>query len=115
MNIKHSIFRYAVRSLGTTIFTLVDKPSGWFHVVLNYLGSADGEGIRVYHDGQEIPSGGRIPFNEAEIPGQGTVAIGRDPILDDGQYGSVIVDELRLFNQTLSDATITVLRQPPSG
>ena len=33
---------------------LAIKPSGWFHIVVNYIGPDEGEGIRIYHNGVEV-------------------------------------------------------------
>ena len=76
-------FRYVVRPLGATFLTLYDRPSGWYHLALNYFGSSQGQGITVYHNGEKIPTTGgrdRMPFVEANTAGEGSVAIGRFPI-----------------------------------
>ena len=103
--------------MGATFFTLYDRPTGWYHLALNYFGSSQGQGITVYQNGEKIPTTGgkdRMPFVEANTAGEGSVAIGRFPIRGTGSYGSVEVDELRFFNQTLTNEAITMLSQLPS-
>ena len=46
------------------------------HIVLNYIGSNDGEGVRVYFDGREVRSGTiktAIPYSA----GDGRIVAGR--------------------------------------
>ena len=101
--------------MGARFLVLYEKPSGWFHVVINYFGPNEGEGITVYHNGQEIGSDTtRFPLPDTNTPGEGRMALGRDPIGDEdfyGFYGSVEVEDLRFFNQNLTAEAIATLSQ----
>ena len=87
----------------------VSRPSGWTHVVLNYMGPNNGQGIRIYHNGVQIgndttKSGG------TRSAGDSKVVIGRWQTNRDQWYGSVDVDELLFFNQKLTDQEIQDIR-----
>ena len=111
-------FRYIVFILGARFLVLYPKPTDWFHVVLNYFGPDDGEGIKVYHNGEEVGSDTtRFPLPETNTPGEGRMALGRDPIGDEefyGFYGSVEVEDLRFFNQNLTAEAIETLSKIPT-
>ena len=80
------------------------RSSGWIHVVLNYVGPNNGQGIRVYN-GAEIKSDvtkQAYPYR----PGAGRVVIGRQLIDEYATYVSVDVDELLFFNEALTDQNI---------
>ena len=82
------------------------RPTGWAHVVLNYLGPNNGEGIRVYINGvlagQDDQTSGT-----SKQPGDGGVVLGRTN--QNSNDGSVDVDELLFFNETLSVDSIQQL------
>ena len=42
--------RYELRAPYGLFWMSVAVPSGWTHVVLNYIGPNNGQGIRIYHD-----------------------------------------------------------------
>ena len=111
-------FRYIVFILGARFLVLYPKPTDWFHVVINYFGPDDGEGIKVYHNREEVGSDTtRFPLPETNTPGEGRMALGRDPIGDEefyGFYGSVEVEDLRFFNQNLTAEAIETLSQIPT-
>ena len=82
-------------------------PSGWFHVVYNYIGQEDGGGVRVYHDGKLVGSSlEKNEWNYGIVEGDGRIAIGRCYIDSNWMSGSHEVDELFLFNKALTDAEI---------
>ena len=65
--------------------------------------------IQIYQDGKEAYSG---LFDNAEhSPGDGRIVIGRRFTGSDREYISVQVDELLLFNKTLSEEEIRKLNQ----
>ena len=85
--------------------------SQWTHVVLNYIGPNDGQGIRIYEDGvltgsDDTKSLGRDPSPQ----GEGRIVVGREFTHFDDKYASVTLDELLIFNQTLSDQQILDLK-----
>ena len=88
--------------------TFVTKPSGWFHVVLNFIGPNDG--IRAYHDGVEVGSNTNIHGN-SKHNGDRRIVIGRYFVKSGVTYSSIQVDELLLFDQMLTDDEITMLSQ----
>ena len=80
-------------------------PTGWTHVVLNYIGPNNGEGIIGYFDGIEVKTdtskyGG--PFKV----GDGRIVVGRRYTDRDAKYASVQVDELIYFNATLTSDNV---------
>ena len=85
------------------------KPSGWFHLVLNFIGPNPGEGIAIYHDGVLIDSSD-FKHEYASDPSDGLLVIGKGKTgggIDD--YSSVVADELRLYNRKLTPAEIATL------
>ena len=82
---------------------------------MNYIGPKDGEGLQIYHDFRSI-------FNETELrmcedayyPGNKNLVLGRGINGGDYWYGSVQVDELYLFNRTLTEADIRSLGENTS-
>ena len=83
----------------------VSIPTGWTHIVLNYIGPYNGQGIRVYYNGQGVVSdtdkdGGPYPA------GDGRIVVGRFFTDKDIGYASMQIDELIFFNKTLSTTDI---------
>ena len=73
----------------------------WTHIVLNYIGPDNGQGIIIYQDGEESvkeinKSGGTNP------PGSSRVVVGRRYSDEDTDYTTVLVDELLFFNWKLT-------------
>ena len=114
-------FRYRVRLLEERFTVTVPKPSGWFHIVLNFIPGnkttdveEPSDQIRVYHDGILVGSDfsegvgfalgghGRIVIGQSYLPGTRNTA---------NSYISAKVDELMFFNQSLTEAKITMLSQ----
>ena len=78
-------------------------PTGWFHVVFNYIGPDNGEGGTIYHDGvEELRKDYRNNHGYAYAAGSGVVVIGRPYPSSDEKYTSVMVDELMFFNRKLT-------------
>ena len=84
--------------------------SEWTQVVLNYIGPNYGQGIRLHRDGRLTGSDDTSAGGHAS-QGDGRVVVGRE-FTDRGEnkYGSVAVDELLFFNQTLSQQHILYLK-----
>ena len=80
-------------------------PTGWTHIVLNYIGPSDGQGIRVY--GMEVLNG--ITQDAAHPAGDGRVVVGRRYTDQDTDYASMQIDELIFFNKALSTRDIKLL------
>ena len=98
---------------GRFIQYAIDPPSGWFHVVLNFFGPNEGEGIRVYHDGAPLSgTGGTVKDlvqTAARPPADSRIVIGRAYTKLDQSYATVKVDDLLFFNQSLSPTQIASL------
>ena len=83
-------------------------PTGWTHIVLNYIGPNNGEGIRGYYNGQEVMSdtdkdGGSYP------DGDGRIVVGKTYTDLDQLYPSMLINELIFFNKALSPNDIKLL------
>ena len=91
--------------------TAVGKPSsGWTHVVLNYIGPDDGQGIEVYLDGVHTSTDKVKQLTSYTITlGDGKVVVGRRYTVDDRDYVSVEIDELVFFNSNIKRAEIQML------
>ena len=77
----------------------------WTHIVLNYIGPLNGQGIRIYQNGLQTGYDDTL-VPGSYSPGDGRVAVGRVYTDDNDQHGGVDVDELLFFNQALSDDQI---------
>ena len=81
------------------------KSSEWVHSVTNFYGPNNGQGIRIYHNGQLIGyDSTRTTPNPSKSPVNGKIAIGNF----DDRYASVQVDELFFFNRPVSTAEIKI-------
>ena len=77
------------------------RPAGWFHVVVNYIGPKNGDGIRIFCDGAEVAS--ERTRDPSSLPaGNGTIVIGRVYSDVNDHYGNGQIDELLFFNQALN-------------
>ena len=78
----------------------------WDHFVINYIGKTHEEKIRIYKNGV-LAGWYKANYFPQSYPRGGTrLVIGRSYTEQDGQYSSVDVDELLLFNQILTDSHI---------
>ena len=77
------------------------RPTGWFHVVVNYIGPSNGDGIRSFYNGVEVASDTtRHPYS---LPaGDGRIVVGRFQTEVNDYYGNGQIDELLFFNQALT-------------
>ena len=103
-------FRYEVHlptfNIKVTISTV---PTEWYHLVFNYIGTKDAEGVTIYHDGTEVGSSTqKTSFTRSTGPG--VVVIGRYFVqyLEDF-FASVMVDELLFFNRYLTGQEVEIL------
>ena len=69
--------------------------------MLNYIGSNDGEGIRIYFNEQEVGSD-TTNITTTHSAGDGRIVVGRYYTNQDQNYASVQVDELIYFNAALT-------------
>ena len=89
---------------------IVRPSSDWIHIVGNYIGPQDGQGIRIYYDGIETGSD-TTKDGDSEQVGEGRIVIGRLATDEDADYASVEVDELMFFNMKLTEPEIVMLSQ----
>ena len=77
------------------------RPTGWTHIVLNYIGPNNGQGIRIYEDGAEVASD--TTKGEGVYPaGDSRIVVGRYYTDRDEYYLSVEVDDPIYFNAALA-------------
>ena len=97
-------FRYYGRISEGEFRSTVAVPLGWFHVTFVFLGTEEGEGIVVYHNGTKV--GEDSSFETAYRPSDpdapfGDAVIGKDSV--PGRYSSSVqVDEMLIFDAALS-------------
>ena len=82
-----------------------NQPSGWTHVVLNYIGPKNRQGIQIYYDGVQTKND-EVKFAWDIPTGDGRVVVGRRTTSLEQDYTGVDVDELMFFNKKLSDQEI---------
>ena len=76
--------------------------------MLNYIGPNNGQGIRMYHNGEQVASDtGKTGITNSA--GDGRIVVGRYYTNADRDYATVQVDELIFFNQSLSVDEIRML------
>ena len=83
-------------------------PNGWTHIVLNYIGPNDGEGIQIYYNGAEVAND-TTKSDGTYSAGDGRIIVGRRYIDEDRRYASMEIDELIFFNEALSTSDIKLL------
>ena len=96
-----SFLRFEVFLPNEFIAAWYPRPTGWTHIVLNYRGPNDGEGIRIYYDGTEVASNTTEGLGSRSA-GDGRIVVGRVHTNHDERYASVQVDELIYFNAALT-------------
>ena len=78
----------------------------WTHVILNYIGHNNGQGIKIYLNGQLVVNQATRSGTTSFVDGDGQVVVGRLLKNQDKSYASVLVDELIYFNVALNDQQI---------
>ena len=76
--------------------------------MVNYIGPNAGDGIRVFYDGTLVTSDDTADAKSFQS-GSGRIIAGRDRDDLDDLYASVNVDELTMFNQSLTTEQINIL------
>ena len=84
------------------------KPDGWFHLIVNFIGQDDGQGVRIYYDG-ELKATDTSKHAAIHNPGDGRIVIGRYYTNYNTYYNSFQMDELLFFNHSLADLEIDLL------
>ena len=84
------------------------KATGFIHVVLNYIGPNDGEGIRLFINGEEEASRPMRKYRQYSI-GDGRIVVGRANTSRNMAYASFELDELVYFNTALTLTDIQLL------
>ena len=112
--------RYVVASLHEELL-IEDIPridGVWFHIVLNFFGFSDEEGITVYHDGVQLNNTvKRRTISSANVyTSDRRIILGKS--FDDNivfatnrVYSSVSIDELGFHNHILTDKEIMQMIQ----
>ena len=70
-----------------------------------------GHKITVFHDGEEVITAMFEGFGRSTGVGDGRIVISRGSTVSDDEYISAKVDELYLFNRTLTENEISMLSQ----
>ena len=94
--------RFIVWVLDGDFYTEVTLPYSWTHLVHNFIGPNNGQGIRTYVDGVYAASD-----TTKTPPADGRVCAGNSAI---EKYTSVDVDELLFFNHKLSDQQVEQIK-----
>ena len=81
------------------------KLTGWIHLVMNYIGPNNGEGITLYIDGAEVDSD-TTKYGPPYSAGDGRIVVGRRSTDRNERYVSVRLDELIYFNAALTDTQV---------
>ena len=101
-------FRFNVFLADSQFYISHPEQNGWTHVVLNYIGPNNGEGIRIFYDGQEVVSD--TDMSEGSYSAvDGRIVVGRYYTSMDERYWSIQIDELIFFNQALQNNDIAAL------
>ena len=99
-------------------FVVAITTGSWVHAVMNFIGPDEGQGIRIYNDGRIIGNN-TTKLDLTNSPSDGKIVIGRADfnVRDTANtltfYASVEVDELLIFNRTLTEPEIILLNQNP--
>ena len=71
-------FRVQVAIQNGYFETHANTVPGWFHIVLNYVGSNNGQEIRMFVDGQEMATTS-TKISRSDSNGNGRVVVGKPP------------------------------------
>ena len=89
--------------------TVSTIPAEWYHLVFNYVGTHNAEGITIYHNGIQVGSSTqKISYARNARPG--VVVIGRYFVqFQEKCFASVMLDELLFFNRYLTTQEVPIL------
>ena len=96
-----SFLRFIVLLPTGVLKVIYTKPTGWTHIVGNYIGPNDGEGVRMFINGAEVASD-TTKWIQSFSAGDGRIIIGRIYTNGDNDHASVQVDELIYINAALT-------------
>ena len=85
-----------------------------FHNVINFIGPAEGEGIRIYQDGVQVANDTTKSYGicqTAVCRPDGRIVVGRSQTRQARNFCSLQIDELAFFSEALSEEEITMLSQ----
>ena len=88
----------------------LDPITGWFHLVVVYLGPNNGQGLVVYINGTQERRK-TTKHDDSRQPSNGQLVIGKKTTNGDYFYSSVAVDELTLWNRQLTAQEVEDLHQ----
>ena len=101
-------FRFGVKQQDGLFQAFPTEFSGWTHVLLNYIGPNNTDGIRVYYNGAEVANDTEKNVSPSSA-GDGRIVLGRRYTDKDKDYASVQVDELIFFNQALTNDQVELI------
>ena len=84
------------------------RPTGWTHIVLNYIGPNGGQGISVFINGVQVVSE-TTKQGGSRSAGDGRIVVGRRYTDRDWDYASVVADELIYFNAALKSDDVQLI------
>ena len=89
--------------------TVSTIPAEWYHMVFNYVGTHNAEGIIIYHNAIQVGSSiQKISYARNARPG--VVVIGRYFVQFQEKYlAPVMLDELLFFNRYLNRQKVPIL------
>ena len=74
--------------------------------MLNYIGPNNGEGIRLYYDGEQVTRDTTRRTLSRRIAATGRIVLGRFYINSNERYSSVTIDEPVIFNRSLKTTEV---------
>ena len=89
--------------------------NAWTHVILNYLGPFQLQGIQIYVNGENVAAQPVKSDSSTFSAGDGRIVVGRLLTDSDQGYASVMVDELIYFNTQLNFQDIEALNDLYEG
>ena len=97
--------------MGEDFYVYGPEHDGWFHIVFNFIGPRQTQGIRIYNDVEQVGGDTMTEDVVTHVEGDGRIVFGRFYTDVNERYDSAHMDELLLFNQVLTDAEISKLGQ----
>ena len=101
-------FRIRVHLQDGRFQVVLFRPTRWFHIVVNYMGTNNSESIQLFMDGEE-KSSDTMKDAGTYSAGDARIVVGRVFRDWDRDYTSLEIDELIFFNRNLILDEITSL------
>ena len=86
----------------------------WIHLVMNYIGPNNGEGLEVFQDGTLV-EGTQSGGNFDATKGNGTLVLGKRYVDEDDNYAWIDLDELVFFNRKLTASEVMKIYNNENG